>query len=173
MSPTSTGSARVGASSPPDGPAGVFSQVAAGGQHACALDPAGAVFCWGRGELGQVGNFVLADSHAPVRPGLSSASRIGTGRAHSCASGTSNGFGWVECFGDNADGEAGVGSWQRIEIPMLLVPGLGTASIVDGGAAFNCVLSGGAISCWGDNSRGQLGIGTHSRSVTPIDVALK
>ena len=165
------GNGGVGAISPPDGPAGAFSQVAAGGQHVCAVDTKGVVWCWGAGVLGQLGNFVLADSHAPVNPTVSSAIHLGAGRTHSCATSALNGYGWVECFGDNADGEAGVGGWNRIEVPMVTVPGLGAASILDGGATFHCALTAGAVSCWGDNARGQLGIGTYSRSMTPIAIS--
>jgi alpha-tubulin suppressor-like RCC1 family protein len=164
------GNGGVAPSSLPDGPAGTYTKIAAGGAHTCGFDADG-MACWGRGDLGQLGNFVLADRFSPVRPTLSPATGMGAGKSHVCVHGDDYG-GWVQCFGDNAHGESGVGGWNRIQVPMIGVPGLGLATMVDGGDAFYCALSGGAVNCWGDNSRGQLGLGTYSRSLTPIDVII-
>ena len=40
--------------------------VAAGGAHSCATDAAGQLWCWGRGDRGQLGNGAAADLAAPA-----------------------------------------------------------------------------------------------------------
>lgn len=41
--------------------------VAAGMDHTCALNGMGAVFCWGRDNLGQLGDGSATDRPAPVQ----------------------------------------------------------------------------------------------------------
>ena len=45
-----------------------FSSISAGGDHSCALTPAGAAYCWGAGSFGQLGNgdTVLVTVPVPV-----------------------------------------------------------------------------------------------------------
>lgn len=44
-----------------------FSAVSAGDNHSCALSTVGSVYCWGFGELGQLGQGALAPSLVPVQ----------------------------------------------------------------------------------------------------------
>jgi alpha-tubulin suppressor-like RCC1 family protein len=50
----------------PIGSLGAFVSVMAGGSNTCALTAAGAAFCWGRGDYGQLGNGIMANSAMPV-----------------------------------------------------------------------------------------------------------
>jgi alpha-tubulin suppressor-like RCC1 family protein len=38
--------------------------VSAGGEHTCAIDAIGRLFCWGRNTFGQIGNSVSARASA-------------------------------------------------------------------------------------------------------------
>ncbi len=170
------GNGGVSVTASPGGPAGTFTQIAAGGSHTCAIPmPATDAECWGGNSLDELGTYVLSDSYAPVRSGVGLGVGqlvVGTGRAHTCVSGSDNGagFGWTECFGENTDGQCAL-DFRHVVSPMNLASG-SFATTIGGGDAFTCTLVGAAVSCWGDNSRGQLGIGTFTRSMTPLDLVI-
>jgi hypothetical protein len=82
--------------------------VAAGGKHACAVTSAGAVRCWGRNNVGQVGDGSVVDAHSPQQvSGITgTAVDVAAGGTHSCAV-TQQGT--VQCWGDNTFGQLGTG----------------------------------------------------------------
>jgi alpha-tubulin suppressor-like RCC1 family protein len=170
------GNGGVGAMAGPGGPMGTYLQVAAGGHHTCAIpSPPTDAMCWGGNELDQLGAFQLSDSYSPTRPGVGlgvGTLVVGTGRAHTCVSGSDNGHGfpWTECFGENIDGQDGI-EFRHTVFPMLPASS-DYATVMGGGDAFTCGLVGTSVKCWGDNSRGQLGIGSYSRSTSPLEIVI-
>ena len=60
-------------------------QLAAGGEHTCALLQGGAVRCWGANKDGQLGDGSTTDSHTPVAVGLAGATMLAAGGGHTCA----------------------------------------------------------------------------------------
>ena len=80
--------------------------VSAGGAHACALDPAGRAWCWGRNLDGQTGNGTAgaAQANPQAVAGGRSYRAIAAGRFHTCAIGTDN---KIWCWGNNAYGQVG------------------------------------------------------------------
>lgn len=61
-------------------------QVTAGYRHACALLASGEVRCWGRNDMGELGNGSTRSSAAPVRVAdLDDVKRIGTSQRGNCA----------------------------------------------------------------------------------------
>src|SRR5690554_675797 len=83
--------------------------VAAGLAHSCAVTGAGAVYCWGSNEYGQLGDGSSMDRVTPVQvTGLDSGMQaVSVGRDHSCA--LSQG-GAVWCWGRNSFGQLGDGT---------------------------------------------------------------
>ena len=75
--------------------------------HACVVQDAGA-FCWGQNSHGQLGDGMLARQLAPVRVmGLSEpVAQLAVGGGHTCALTEPGG---VYCWGDNSDGQLGLG----------------------------------------------------------------
>jgi len=157
-----------------------FENVFAGGAHTCALaSVAGAAYCWGRGESGQLGvpappSTCLTDGGffscsmvpVPVGGGLTFETLAG-GAAHTCAL-TSDGTAY--CWGNNAYGQLGDNSTTNRSAPVQVAGGLKFVSI-DAGAAHTCgITSAGAAYCWGRNNRGQLGDGTTTNSTVPVTV---
>jgi alpha-tubulin suppressor-like RCC1 family protein len=138
-----------------------FSQLDAGGTHTCGLTSAGAAYCWGLNQAGQLGDNSTTDRSVPVAVagGLSFTS-ITTGVAHTCglvAGGT------AYCWGFNNYGQLGTGTTTSSKVPAAVTGGLTFQSLSAGGyfAGHTCgVTTGGAAYCWGDNGGGQLGIGT-------------
>ncbi len=95
-------------------------QISAGRAHACVVDRASAVWCWGQNGQGQLGNGTTTNSATPVRvPGVA-ATLIAAGVDHTCASTTK---GRLRCWGANALGQLGIAAGGPSAAP-LTVPGI-------------------------------------------------
>ncbi|MFW5921054.1 MAG: RCC1 domain-containing protein, partial [Polyangiales bacterium] len=122
-------------------------QIAVGGQHTCARDEEGQVWCWGAGDRGQIGDGATRDRTAPVRVLLDSeAVDIAAGVAHSCAVLTS---GEVACWGDGGFGQLGAEPHELQSEP-ITVPDVGAAVEVSAGLSRTCArIEDGRVRCWG------------------------
>jgi alpha-tubulin suppressor-like RCC1 family protein len=134
--------------------------VAAGGNHSCAILDDGSLTCWGANDAGQLGvSTATASSQSPVRsldgPGVSA---VALGFRHTCAIQA----GAVKCWGANEDGQLGTGSIGPGG-PTPVPVSLAGATMLAAGTKHTCALvAGGAVTCWGWNAYGQLGIGSTS-----------
>ena len=82
--------------------------LSAGTTHACAIDGAGQVHCWGSNRSQQVGQVSLAAFHTPMPVSMPpNAVLIAAGGGHSCAWTSA---GQVLCWGNNQSGELGRGT---------------------------------------------------------------
>ena len=148
--------------------------IAKGGRHTCALTTAGAVYCWGKGNSGQLGNGLDADQALPTQvkdPAgsgtLDGVTALALGDEHSCAllkSGT------VACWGRGLSGELGSSGSTNHNLPVV-IPLFDRATQISAGGNSTCVVkSDGSAWCWGDNSFAKLGSGTPQggRTSTPV-----
>ena len=157
-------------------PTGVtFTSIAAGGRHTCALTAAGAGYCWGRNNFGQLGNGSTAEVVSiptPVTmPTGVTFTTITAGSAHTCAL-TAADAGY--CWGSNNSGQLGNGTVTNglIPTPVTMPTGV-TFTTITAGRLLTCALTAaGASYCWGENTDGQVGNGTTTTPQTaPILVA--
>lgn len=158
--------------------------IAAFGDHTCALRVGGTVKCWGYNGQGQLGNGTTTTSLVPVDVKLNSTtvlggvSSIAAGSVHSCATLASNGK--AMCWGNGTSGQLGNGTLVNSSYAKDVKYLSGTtpvsltgATAVTAGYAHGCaLLRNGKTMCWGDNSRGQIGDGTYTRRTTAVGVAL-
>lgn len=87
-------------------PGVTFVELAAGAYHTCGRTVAGAIWCWGQNDVGQVGNNSSSDAlvAAPVRGSPPPFVELVSGGGHSCAR-TAAGDVW--CWGSNGEGQLG------------------------------------------------------------------
>ena len=171
------GNPAAGASSsaavPVQGLPGPASRVVIGGWHACATIAAtGALWCWGTGAAGELGNGTNKNSGVAVESALTGAvtSFDAAGGATDLDATCAVQNGAILCWGNAQYGRLGDGLTTARSLPFT-VAGLAGAISVAGGDDHFCAASGdGAIRCWGRNAAGQLGDGTTTDRLAPATV---
>lgn len=157
--------------------------LSSGNEHSCALSTSGAVKCWGRGWVGQLGigeagvtRGTLAEEMGNALPAVDlggTATAVAAGGTFSCAVLSTGG---VKCWGNafegrlaqpqrtgsdlsnhlgDAPGELGA------QLPPIDLGSNARAIQVAAGEAFACaLLDTRQVKCWGSNADGQLGVQT-------------
>jgi prepilin-type N-terminal cleavage/methylation domain-containing protein len=151
-------------------------QIVAGGNHTCALDSTGKMYCWGAGAQGQLGNGAGVQSSVPVAVdtgGVLAGRTIqatGAGQAHTCALAD----GAVYCWGWNNYGELGDGTLTQRNAPVAVTTSgsLNGLTITDLGVGRfqTCARANNPIYCWGNGANSQLGNGSNTDRTTPYPV---
>jgi len=163
--------------------------ISAGNDFTCAVLDSGDVKCWGKNDVGQLGQGdtvprgdgpgEMGDNLDSVKlgPGRSAVS-VAAGGTHACVVLDND---KVKCWGGNAAGRLGLGDTEARgdepgemgnQLPTVALGSGYQADAVTTGDAHTCVrLVGGALRCWGEGDFGRLGAGdTQDRGngVTPI-----
>ena len=151
----------------------VFTAVATGSAHSCALATDGRVYCWGSNEHGQLGS---SADNAQARSGWVATefrfAGIAAGGDHSCGLTTSS---QIVCWG--AEPVPAAVAVRRAETARALrlaaAPGLDQEfAQVTSGVAHDCAASkAGEIWCWGDDRLLQLGVPGRGNG-EPVQVVL-
>jgi alpha-tubulin suppressor-like RCC1 family protein len=158
--------------------------IGAGWYHTCAVRATGEVACWGRGDLGEMGDGNLLNRTSPVAvkgiiglgtlTGMAKGRHVIDGSAENTCALTTNGNAF--CWGNSANGENGAGSTLSTSLPVQ-VGGLNNAfvriSAWSDATGHVCALNGSSqVYCWGANAYGQLGDGTTTDRALPTLVQL-
>ena len=145
-------------------------QISSSEHHSCALRENKTVQCWGRNQVGQLGDNTTKRRLLPVTvTGISNAIAISTGDRHNCALLEDKS---IKCWGRNLDGEIGDGTNENPQKIPADVYGVSNAVAVDTGNRHSCaLLDNQSIVCWGRNDNGQLGDGTTNSSYVPVVVS--
>ena len=157
-----------------------LTQISGGSDYTCALDTAGAAYCWGSDQFGQLGDASGGKSDVPVRVDASgvlagqklvgiSANESGSSTCTVDASGS------AYCWGLNILGQLGNGTTTNSTTPVAVDGGGALAgkalTQISVGYSETCALaSTGAPFCWGDNYYGQLGDDSTAGSDVPVAV---
>jgi alpha-tubulin suppressor-like RCC1 family protein len=149
--------------------AGRWSVVVAGQVHTCALDTAGALYCWGLGGNGQLGlGEDVTSAATPTRIGMAMWTQISAQDRSTCGVQT-NGSLW--CWGANGTGQLGDGSFTDRRSPVQVDPATSWRTVAAGSSHSCAITSTGVARCWGDGYNGELGTGQFNvRSSTPVAV---
>ena len=146
-----------------------FTQITAGDAHTCGLVPGGAVFCWGDGRAGQLGNGGTEASAAPgrVTSGIVFTA-VTAGATHTCAL---EGNGTAHCWGQGNLGQRGDGTTDAESFPTPVTTNLTFQSLSAGGNHTCGITTDRRLYCWGSNLFGQLGNGGFILQLTPDSAA--
>jgi len=138
---------------------------------ACGLTTAGAAYCWGYNDWGQLGSGNLSNSPVPVAVTgnltFTALSAGAGGQACGLASG-----GAAYCWGYNGSGQLGTSVTAFSSTPLPVSGGLSFTSISAGENGTTCgIATGGTAYCWGYNGHGEIGNGSLLNSYAPAAVS--
>lgn len=152
-----------------------MSAVSGGGGHTCAVAD-GAAYCWGWGNVGQLGSGNISYSSAPLAVTTSGAlagktiTSISSGNNNTCAVAS----GAAYCWGENTYGQLGnnttVNAGTPVAVNTLGVLSGKTVTAISAGFDSTCAVADGAVYCWGRNPNGQLGNNSTVNSSIPVAV---
>ena len=156
-----------------------LTQITPAHDHTCALDAAGAAYCWGLNSYGQLGDGNTTSSSVPVAVDTSGVlagqamTQITAGWYDTCALDAT--VGTVYCWGRNSYGQLGDGSTTDSSVPVAvdtggLLAGKPLTQITIGGYDVCAMDASGAAYCWGANHFGELGDGSTTDSSVPVAV---
>ncbi len=143
-----------------------FTSVTSGGFSNCGLTAAGAAYCWGADNYGQLGIGSFAASPVPVAvSGGIPFTQIAVGFAHACAL---TAAGAAYCWGNNSSGELGNGTTALSQTPVQVSSGSLVFTMLTAGNAHTCaVATSNEVYCWGYNADGEFGNGSTSADSFP------
>jgi alpha-tubulin suppressor-like RCC1 family protein len=144
----------------------------------CAVGRDSTLYCWGANCYGQLGvDSTSEQCGTPAMPCSSTPKAVhATGAfqsvsaffSHVCAL---NAAGAVSCWGENNQGQLGIGSGSGNTSTPSPVEGGASYKAVATGRQFSCaVTADGAAQCWGRNAEGQLGTGNLENRTAPTPV---
>lgn len=161
-----------------------------GDSNSCAIASNYRAYCWGRNDMGQLGDGTTSDKHIPTpvyvgtegSPGAlynKSIIDISSNEYHSCVLTSDN---KAYCWGYGEQGQMGNGTnTVTNSAPVAVTTSSGvlsgkTLKSISVGGYYTCVVAwdstnGNKTYCWGANWQGQLGNGNTSNSNTPVAVS--
>jgi alpha-tubulin suppressor-like RCC1 family protein len=169
-----------------------------GPHHSCALVATGAVYCWGEGQYGQLGQTSRSTANIKFAEGADFSCTLGN-LTENCFGGQLEGFLYrsatpLMATGINSATAISVGAynscalladgtvwcWGALKsfmgilggVTPVQVAGLSEVSSISVGSFHACaMLKSGSIRCWGNGDNGELGNGSTADSMTPVAVS--
>lgn len=159
---------------PPPPPSPTWASLGTGTGFTCGLRRTGVAFCWGRNNLGQLGNGTQTASSVPMQvTGGLQFTALAVGSFHACGLVPD---GTAYCWGNGLLGALGVslpvgGFFSPVPAPVL---GGHHFTQLSTGVGTTCgVATDGITYCWGANNIGQVGDGTIRSSGMPVPAAVQ
>lgn len=135
-----------------------FTEISAGGRHACGIATGGDLYCWGANDSLQLGTSTAPNvvSSTPLLvSGISNVIQVSAGANHTCALVQG---GQAYCWGSASWGQVGNGTTSGIVSSPAQVSGAQQFRSISAGRRHTCGVDTSNISwCWGSNVFGALG----------------
>ncbi len=151
--------------------------IAAGSYHSVALKNDGTVWAWGNNGNGQLGDGTTVNKSSPTQVRLPDGTPLSDVVAISVNNESSASYavksdGTVWAWGDNSNGQLGLGYLNLDRTIPVQVPGLvGVTNVAAGSAYTVAVKTNGTVWAWGQNINGQLGDNTTFAKSSPVWVS--
>ena len=147
--------------------------IAPGAYHSCALIVTGGVQCWGRNDIGEIGDGTTSGRSFPAAVvGLGSGvNAVTSGSFHTCALMANGG---AKCWGSGLSGALGDGTTVQVAATPVNVQGFpgeaaGSLTAIAAGYEHTCAIASDTrVWCWGKNDVGQLGSATSPGANAPV-----
>ena len=142
------------------------------------------VWCWGKNNMGQLGDGTTSDSNIPVKVRSIGDMKYGkiidifTAQHHSCVLTQLGSNKKVYCWGSNENGQlgngsSGVGNYSSVPVEVGGTLAGKDVTSIGGTGDVSCAIVSGKIYCWGRNNMGQLGFGNPGNPgfrATPVQI---
>lgn len=140
--------------------------IAMGVNHTCVTKTDKKVYCWGRNDVGQIGNGTNTPiKNVPTQVGTDTDWRkVETGIFHTCATKTD---GTLWCAGNNTYGQLGTGNNNHSQDFKQVTANTDWTDIAVG-QDHTCAIRSGALYCWGKNLSGALGNNSTTNANAPV-----
>jgi len=146
--------------------------------QACAIASDDLLYCWGRNNLGQLGDSTTTQRNVPTAVSTAVALNgktvlsIMPGYNHICAIASDN---LAYCWGFNSSGQIGDNSTTQRLVPTAVSTAVAlngkTVKSMTSGTDHTCVIASDNLAyCWGNNDFGQLGDNTSVSKSVPVAV---
>ncbi len=145
----------------------LFATISAGDGFTCAVSTAGAPYCWGSNQYGQLGIGSQRSTSRPTKVGIEGVTfaSISAGDSHACAVTTA---GAAYCWGSNDGGKLGSGRPGGGHTVPVAVAGRLVFRTISAGYFHTCgVTRDGRAYCWGRNEQGEVGNAPRALAAAP------
>ncbi|MFK8001030.1 MAG: RCC1 domain-containing protein [Polyangiales bacterium] len=147
---------------------GSYQRVVVGPVNGCALDEAGALYCWGSNTAGQLGTGTGMDALVPTLVDARRFIDVDIDTFHACAITG----GELYCWGRNAEGQLGLGDLLTRTTPARVGEFTDWVEVAVGRFHTCAKRSNGSVWCTGENEDGRLGVGDTGRRNDFTEVVL-
>ncbi|MCA8836463.1 MAG: hypothetical protein K8963_01230, partial [Proteobacteria bacterium] len=146
-----------------------WTQVSGGSSHTCAINTAGALYCWGNGNTGRLGLNDTDSRDTPTKVGdATNWTQVSAGSSHTCAVNTA---GELYCWGGGFAGRLGLNDANDRRIPTKVTTPVTNWTQVNAGDGHTCAINTtGELYCWGRGFAGRLGLNDANNRMTPTKV---
>jgi alpha-tubulin suppressor-like RCC1 family protein len=152
-----------------------IAELGVGDRFTCARLQDGSVHCFGDNSNGKLGrgtnDFTGHPEPAPVTGLVGPVAYLA--RSGGYAEHVVLADGRVQGWGENTNGEVGLGAAGAAVLEATLVPNLTSISEIAPGGEFTCGLhTDGTVTCWGKNDQGQIGLAPEAGTPQPVPKAV-
>jgi alpha-tubulin suppressor-like RCC1 family protein len=146
-----------------------WAQASNAGVYNCSLRDDQTLWCWGRNDVGQLGDGTTTDRHLPAQLGTDADwTSVSSGYMNTVCAIRADQTLW--CWDENSRGKVGDGTVETRHAPVQVGSGADWAQVSVGGVATCGLRDDQTLWCWGEESYGIVGGDTSERRRSPMQI---